>query len=89
MKKRKIYFIVLLLVLVAFAIPSLVFAAKKTSSMMCDQGVVKVGDSVLEVRDKCGEPDDQLTDSWIYELGSQNFTVEFEEGKVVRIMQSN
>ena len=73
----------------AFAIPSLLFAAKKTSSMMCDQGVVKVGDSVLEARDKYGELDDQLTDSWIYDLGSQNFAVEFEEGNVVRIMQSN
>ena len=88
MEKRHIYFIGLLIVLMAFGNTFSIFAAEKTSTMMCDEGVVNIGDRDADVREKCGEPNSQSMDKWIYNFGpSEYFTVIFKEGKVVRILE--
>ena len=88
MEKRHIYFIGLLIVLMTFGNTFSIFAAEKTSTMMCDEGVVNIGDRDADVREKCGEPNSQSMDKWIYNFGpSEYFTVIFKEGKVVRILE--
>ncbi len=88
MNKRKIYFIGLLFVVMALGSPVFIFAAEETSTMMCDEGVVNIGDTDADVREKCGEPNSQSMDKWVYNFGpSEHFTVIFKEGKVVRILE--
>ena len=88
MKKRHIYLIGLLIVLMAFINTISIFAAEETSTMMCDEGVVNIGATDADVREKCGEPNRQSIDSWVYDFGpSEYFTVFFKDGKVVRIME--
>jgi hypothetical protein len=54
----------------------------------CDEGVVNIGATDADVREKCGEPNSQSMDKWIYNFGpSESFTVIFKEGKVVRILE--
>lgn len=70
--------------------PTCIFAAEETPTMMCDEGVVRIGDSTVDVRDDCGEPNTQTPDQWVYDFGpSQSFTVIFKDGKVVRILESH
>ncbi len=70
--------------------PAFIYAAEETSTMMCDGGVVNIGDSDVDVRDDCGEPNTQGANQWVYDFGpSQHFTVIFEDGKVVRILESH
>ena len=65
-----------------------VLAAEDVSTMMCDEGVVNNGDTDANVQEKCGEPNSQSMDKWIYDFGpSEYFTVIFKEGKVVRILE--
>jgi hypothetical protein len=88
MKKRIIYIICLLFVLMVFGSSTAVLAAEETSTMMCDEGVVNIGATDADVREKCGEPNSQSMDKWIYNFGpSEYFTVIFKEGKVVRILE--
>ena len=88
MNKRKIYFIGLVFLVIALGSPSFIFAAEETSTMMCDEGVVNIGATDADVREKCGEPNSQSMDKWIYDFGpSEYFTVVFKEGKVVRILE--
>ena len=88
MKKRNIYFIGLLFALIVFGSTTAVLAAKETSTLMCDEGVVNIGATDADVRGKCGEPNSQSMDKWIYNFGpSEYFTVIFKEGKVVRILE--
>ena len=90
MKKICTYFIGLLFMAVIFGNPISILAAEETSTMMCDGGVVEKGDTEADVREKCGHPYDQSINKWIYNPGpSQSFTVIFEEGKVVRILESH
>ena len=63
-------------------------AAEEASTMMCDEGVVNIGATDADVREKCGEPNSQSMDKWIYDFGpSEFFTVIFKEGKVARILE--
>ena len=90
MKKITIYFIGFLLMVMAAGNPAFVFAAEEVSTMMCDEGVVNIGDTDTAVRDNCGEPNTQGANQWVYNPGpSQHFTVIFEDGKVVRILESH
>jgi hypothetical protein len=90
MKKRTIYLIGLVFLLATLSITVPIFAAEETSSMMCDEGVVNIGNSDADVLDTCGQPDSQSMDEWVYDFGpSQPFyTVIFKDGKVVRILES-
>ena len=88
MKKRNIYFIGLLFALMVFGSTNAVLAAEETSTLMCDEGVVNIGDPDADVREKCGEPNSQSMNKWVYDFGpTEYFTVIFKEGKVVRILE--
>lgn len=66
------------------------YADEETSSMMCDGGVVNIGDSDVDVREDCGEPNTQGADQWVYNFGpGESFTVIFKDGKVVRIQEGD
>jgi hypothetical protein len=89
MKKRNIYFIGLVFLATALGSTMPIFAAEETSLMMCDQGVVNIGDADADVLDKCGQPDNQSMNEWVYDFGPSQpiYSVIFEDGKVVRILQ--
>ncbi len=88
MKKRNNYFIGLVFLVIALGSPIFIYAAEEASTMMCDEGVVNFGDTDADVQEKCGEPNSQSMDKWIYDFGpSEYFTVIFKEGKVVRILE--
>ena len=90
MKRITIYFIGFVFLVIASGNPAFIFAAKEISTMMCDQGVVRIGDTNTDVRNKCGEPNAETPDKWVYEPGvSQTFTVVFKGGKVVCILESH
>jgi len=58
--------------------------------MMCDEGVVNIGDTDADVQEKCGEPrevlrpDSQDPVKWVYDLGG-TYYVSIVNGKVERI----
>jgi hypothetical protein len=66
------------------------YAAEETSSMMCDNGEVNIGDSDFDVREACGEPNTQGANQWVYNFGpGESYTVIFKDGKVVRILEGD
>jgi len=88
MKKRNVYLIALLLVVMMFGNTFSIFAAEETPSVMCDEGILKIGDTDADVRKKCGKPNRESLNEWAYDDGP-SFTVYFEEKKVVRITVEN
>lgn len=74
----------------AFFIIPPVFSAEEASSMMCDEGVVNIGDADVDVMDKCGQPDNQSLEEWVYEFGPSQpaYSLFFKDGKVVRILEA-
>ncbi len=90
MKKRNIYFIVLVFLVTTLSSSIPIFAAEEASTMMCDEGVVNIGDTDADVQDKCGEPNNQGMNEWVYDFGPSQpvYTVIFKEGKVARILES-
>jgi hypothetical protein len=90
MKKRNIYFIGLMFLTTVLGSSMPIFAAEETSSMMCDEGVVNIGNADADVLDTCGQPDSQSMNEWVYDFGPSQpvYTVIFKDGKVVRILES-
>jgi hypothetical protein len=90
MKKSNLS-IVLALFLLTLGLGGLtVVAAGDTDSIMCDNGVVAIGDFFQTVQDKCGEPDKKEGKFWRYNFGPSQpvYTVEFDEnGNTVRIIE--
>ncbi len=64
-------------------------AADEAPSMMCDQGVVNIGDMDIDVQAKCGQPNSQNMNEWVYNFGPSQpvYIVIFNESKVVRILE--
>lgn len=88
MKKISIYFIGFAFAVMVLGNPAYIFADKEIKTMTCNRGVVRIGDKDFEVRDKCGEPNTEKVNEWIYEPSvAQTFSVIFEDGKVVRILE--
>ena len=91
MKILNSFLIVSVLLLVVFSSSIYVFAAEETSSIMCDNGVVNIGDMQTDVQDACGEPNSQNYEqnAWIYNFGPSQpvYTVFFKEGQVVKILE--
>ena len=88
MKNRNIIIFGWLCLVMVFGSSTAGLAAEEASTMMCDEGVVNLGDTDADVQEKCGEPNSQSMDKWIYDFGpSEYFTVIFKEGKVVRILE--
>ena len=90
MKKINICLISLVFLLIMLGSPAFIFASKEISTMMCNKGVVRIGDTDVDVRDKCGEPNTETHNKWVYEPSvSQTFTVIFKGGKVVQLLESH
>jgi hypothetical protein len=52
MKKRNNYFIGLVFLVIALGSPIFIYAAEEASTMMYDEGVVNIGDTDADVREK-------------------------------------
>ena len=91
MKTIRDYLVILVSLAMVFGGQVYLFAAEEASSIMCDEGVVNIGDMDVDVQDKCGEPNSQNLDEWVYNFGPSQpvYTVIFKDGKVVRILESN
>ena len=89
MKKINLYFIGFVFLATALGGSIPIFAAEETSTMMCDGGVVNIGDADIDVQDKCGQPDSQSKNEWVYNFGPSQpvYKVIFKDGKVVRILE--
>lgn len=89
MKKNYVYFLFLVLPLITAFNIHLGFAAEEASTIMCDNGIVNIGDLDVVVQDKCGEPDSKKMDVWVYNFGPDEpvYTVIFNGGQVVRILE--
>ncbi len=89
--KKKHLSIVLALCLLTLGMGGLtVVAAGDARSIMCDNGVVEIGDFFQTVQDKCGEPDKKEGKFWRYDFGPSSpvYTVEFDaDGNTVRIIE--
>jgi hypothetical protein len=85
------YFTVMVVLGLGISGTTSVFAAEEASSIMCDNGVVNIGDKDVDVQDACGEPNSQNYElnAWVYNFGPSQpvYTVIFKEGKVVRILE--
>ena len=89
MKARKDYLVILVSLVLVFSAQAYLFAAEEASSIMCDEGVVNIGDRDVDVQDKCGEPDSQNMNEWVYNFGPSQpvYKVIIKDGKVVRILE--
>ena len=90
MKTITDYIVILVSLAVVFGGQAYLFAAEEASSIMCDEGVVNIGDMDVDVQTKCGEPNSQNMNEWVYNFGPSQpvYTVIFNEGKVVRILEN-
>ena len=86
MKKRNLYLIGLLIIVMVFGNTSSVFAGEDADSVVCGKGILKIGDMDADVREKCGKPNRQSMSEWAYDDVRPSFTVYFEKKKVVRIL---
>ena len=89
MKIGNSFLIVSIFLLIVFSSSIFVFAAQEATTMMCDEGIVNIGDMDVDVQNNCGEPDSQNMNEWVYNFGPSEpvYTVIFKEGKVVRILE--
>jgi hypothetical protein len=92
MKKCSVYFLILTIpMIIAWHIDS-AFAAEDASSIMCDNGVVSIGDMDVTVQDTCGEPNSQNYElnQWVYNFGPSQpvYTLIFKEGQLIKILES-
>jgi hypothetical protein len=89
MKTIRNYLVILVFLAMLSGGQSCLFAAEEVSSIMCDEGVVRMGDMDADVRGKCGNPSGGDSNRWEYDFGPSepSYTVIFSEGKVVRILE--
>jgi len=89
MKEINIYFIGFVFLATALGGSITIFASEETSTMMCDEGVVNIGDADVDVQDKCGQPNSQSINEWVYNFGPSQpvYKVIFKDSKVVRILE--
>ena len=89
MGKKRLIIIWGMCLIIMWAVSLPVSAAEETGSMMCDEGVVESGDSTVDVRDKCGQPDQELLEKWIYKPGPSEpaYVIIFKDGRVSTILE--
>ena len=89
MKTKSNYLVILVSLMMVFGGQTYLFAAEEVTSMMCDGGMVNIGDMDLDVEDKCGQPDSRNPNEYVYITGpgEPSYKVIFQEGKVVRILE--
>jgi hypothetical protein len=98
MKNKKLYFVSILTLLTIFAGTSYSVefnSLADQSSYRCSGGVVAIGDSDIDVREKCGDPlqigrKQDYGPVWIYYEDQSNFMyyLPFLNGKLQRIVGS-
>ena len=89
MKTIKYDLVILVTLAMVFGGQACLLADDGASSMMCDQGVVNIGDMDSDVQAKCGQPSSQNMNEWVYNFGPSQpvYIVIFNESKVVRILE--
>jgi len=89
MKRLASYFTVSVFLALILSFATTVFGAQEASTIMCDNGVVNIGDMDVDVQDKCGQPNSQTMNEWVYNFGPSQpvYTVIFNEGQVVKILE--
>ncbi|MBW2487003.1 MAG: DUF2845 domain-containing protein, partial [Deltaproteobacteria bacterium] len=82
MKIGNSFLIVSIFLLIVFSSSIFVFAAQEATTMMCDEGIVNIGDMDVDVQNNCGQPDSQNMNEWVYNFGPSEpvYTVIFKEG---------
>ncbi len=80
----------IILVILVIAISGSVFASEEASTIMCDNGVVNLGDMEATVQDTCGEPNSQGMDEWVYNFGPDQpvYTLIFKDGQLIKILEN-
>lgn len=83
------YFVVLVFLAVLFGSYPSTFAAQEASSIMCDNGVVNIGDTEATVQDTCGEPNTKNFNTWVYNFGPDEpvYTLIFKDGQLEKILE--
>ena len=89
MKPITVYLIVLVSLAVLLGSYPSIFAAQEASSIMCDNGVVNIGDMEATVQDTCGEPNSKTFNEWVYNFGPDQpvYTLIFKDGQLVKILE--
>lgn len=89
MKKNITYLLILAIVLIISLNIGFAFAVEEASSIMCDNGVVNIGDTQAAVQDTCGEPNSQDMNQWVYNFGPSQpvNTLIFKEGQLIKILE--
>ena len=97
MKKRNLYFVVFLSVLLMFVGASFSLPPPEPlSSFQCTGGVASVGDTKSDVIAKCGEPNrvqkirGEIREQWTYNFSAAKklYFLEFQHGKLDSIQSS-
>jgi hypothetical protein len=89
MKTKTGYLVVWVTLVLLFVGPAYIFASQEASSFSCDGGVVNIGDMDVDVQAKCGEPNSQNMNVWVYNFGPSQpiYSVIFNDGEVVQILE--
>ncbi len=87
MKSSNLYLSTFAILVIAMG--SFVFAAEEASSIMCDNGVVNVGDRDVSVQETCGEPNTKGMNQWVYNFGPSQpvYTLIFKDGQLIKILE--
>lgn len=91
MKKYSVYFLIPAITLILSLNIDFAFAAKEASSIMCDNGVVNIGDADETVQATCGDPNsiNYELNQWVYNFGPSQpvYTLIFKDGQLVKILE--
>jgi hypothetical protein len=91
MKKFSVYFLILAIPLMIAVNTDFARAAEEASSIMCDNGVVNIGDMDVTVQETCGEPESKNYElnQWVYNFGPSQpvYTLIFKDGQLVKILE--
>jgi hypothetical protein len=91
MKAMTKYLVVFVSLAVLFGSQPFIFAAEEASSIMCDNGVVNIGDMEATVQETCGEPSSRNYElnQWVYNFGPSQpvYTLIFKEGQLIKILE--
>ena len=94
MRKRDVFFIFFIILLLTFGHTPFTFAAdlNDVDSLTCDGEMVHIGDTKSNVREKCGEPTSLKkggwgSEVWFYDFGPNTFVhyIKFVGDKIERI----
>lgn len=86
-EKRKLFCLLMAQALLCFVLHG--FASADEDSIRCSSALVQIGDSKMEVMNKCGDPDIKDHERWTYDMGEGNFIylLTFTSDKLVSIEQ--